>query len=372
MGHDATPVGSGSAASRAELVAAWREHRRERRHHLTANGAPTDGFLVRKWRQAGVYGAESLALVTALLEQLLDLPEDESPALVQAADVLREALRGEPSSGVVDAVRILLEDASPAEVADALLVVHDARLLWLSPRGSRWLEFLTSCDNELLPDELMPDQHDDPSAAFALLQALRSSAVADLSKSDTERLLPWVPESIADDFITLGLVTAAQVPWRVRADDPEFRRVYWRARLVPASITREEAEALDWTAAVLRQDFLDGKQPHMEPGSVYDLLERACGGDTSVLKDLEEFLPRPLVLRLRQVTDGAATGNWEPDIVGDRALWRLMATLWAPRAAIDPHRGAFYEIRGLNHAYDLILSCFAFLRASTACVRVAR
>lgn len=157
---------------------------------------------------------------------------------------------------------------------------------------------------------------------------------------------------VLDDLIEAGVLESGQQPWTLRADPGE--QGYLLARLAPEETDAALARSLGWDEPGDREAFLAGEPFQPEPGSLYDLLLRVTDGETDVLKELETLLPRELVLRLRKVREGAVTGSWEPEMTADRGLWRLMASLWEPKAAINPARGPFYALVALRHAYDLI------------------
>ncbi|MGI5144302.1 hypothetical protein [Streptomyces sp. CA-106110] len=166
------------------------------------------------------------------------------------------------------------------------------------------------------------------------------------------RVLPWAPLSVVDDLIDAETVGPEHQPWQYRTEEAERR--YLMARLVPDQVTDEQARALDWPEKRRRDAFLAGAEPLPSTGDVYDLLERVADGDASVLKELEGRLPRDLVSRLRRLQDGVAVGSWEQDIWEDRGLWRLIFSLWEPKAVVNPARSPLHALMALRQAYDLI------------------
>jgi hypothetical protein len=204
----------------------------------------------------------------------------------------------------------------------------------------------------VLSHDARPSVTEDVSGAFTLRYALCHDELTTLSRTVCARTLPWAPLGTVDDLIDAGMVTRDDEPWELRSDQRE--QDYLRARLAPELVDRNTAEAIGWQQFLQRQRFLDGECVEDEEGGLYDLLQRAAEGDTSVVKELEYVLPRALVLRLRHIKDGALTGNWEPDVLADRGLWRLMSALWEPKAAVQPRRSAFHAVAALRHAYDSI------------------
>ncbi|MFF3895157.1 hypothetical protein ACFYY3_18555 [Streptomyces sp. NPDC001812] len=289
-----------------------------------------------------MFGAQAVLQAHALLQQLASLAKDATH------DALAHALRDEPDDRLLPAVRTVLERADPATVATALTAVHAGGFLWLSEVGEQRLTALTAGDSSLA----VPGS-EDPSGAFALLSAFATThGTATFPTRMLPRVLPWIPLSVLDDLIDAEVVGPEHQPWRSRAEDAEH--AYLKARLVPDQVTAEQATSLEWTARQRRNAFLAGGEPLPSVGDVYDLLERVAKGDASVVKELERKLPRDLVLRLRRLLDGVAVGNWDRDIWEDRGLWRLIFSLWEPKAAVNPSRSPLHALMALRQAYDLL------------------
>ncbi|WP_338702297.1 hypothetical protein V2W30_33330 [Streptomyces sp. Q6] len=347
---------SGVPLTRAEAVAAWREHRRARREEIADGAARSDGpdgFVLRRWRRAGVFGAEAVGLVQELISDLLtdalsrtDVPED-------ALDILRQCWDGEPVAQLPAAVRAVLEGAAPDRIAAALKTVRDVDLPWLTAEGRLQLDYLMSSESIRLDRENLPTTSQDPDGAFALHQILHDRDVQSLSLVQWAKALPWAPLGVLDDLIDSGVITRRTAPWNKRSSKQE--QAYLLARLAPEYVDPEDVVDLHWTEALDRRRFLDEEDVEWEEGSVYDLLQSAADGDTSVLKNLEYALPRSLVLELRRIQDGALTGNWDPDILADQGLWRLMSALWSPKTAVNPGRSEFHELTALQFAYDALI-----------------
>ncbi|MFF0206083.1 hypothetical protein [Streptomyces sp. NPDC005017] len=343
-----------ASMSRAEMVEAWRERRRERR--TTPDTAPSgtagpDGFALRRWRRAGVFGADAVRRVERLLTDLVDVRSGDGAVPDEALATLRQCLDGDPVAQLPSAVRTVLENGTPDETVAVMTLIHACGLPWLTPHGQSWLEHLMGPARPALPREARPSVSEDVSGAFALADALSHDELTDLPRVVRDRVLPWAPLGTVDDLIDAGAVTRDEQPWALR---PERERDYLRARLTPELVDGDTAEALGWRQLLQRQRLLDGEYVEGEDEDLYVLLQRAADGDTSVLKELEYVLPRPLVLRLRHIKDGALTGSWEPDVLSDRGLWRLMAALWEPKAAVQPGRSDFHALAALRYAYDSI------------------
>ncbi|MEU8577878.1 hypothetical protein [Streptomyces asoensis] len=380
----ATGLGPAAPAQRAAMVEAWREQRRARRLRPDADEPQTtgpDGFALRRWRRAGVFGADAVRRVEGLLTDLRDARSGDAAAPDWAMQVLTRSLAGDPAPQLPSAVRALLEHGDPHDVVTAMAVVHEAGLPWLTPQGQIRLEHLMAPEPTFVAREMRPSLTEDASGAFATQYSLRWDGPAGLPPAVCGRILPWAPVGIVDDLIDAGVVTRDDEPWKTRPDARE--RDYLRARLAPEQVDQETAEALEWQEYLRRRRFLDGEhvdpvgaeaadltdETGDEPGDdVYGLLQRAADGDASAVKGLEYALPRYLVLRLRQVQDGALTGNWPPNLLADRGLWPLMATLWEPKAAVSPRRSTFHALSALRHAYDSL--CAGDLKRARAQVEL--
>ncbi|WJY50139.1 hypothetical protein QRN89_10080 [Streptomyces chengbuensis] len=344
--------------TRAEMVEAWRERRSARRSAgITGPGGVVDGFALRKWRKAGVFGAEAVARVEDVLRGLLESMDAEDENLRWGADTIRACLDGQPTPQLLPAVKALLEVTDPgrgvARTAAVLSAVHEVGLPWLSLAGERRLAVIMGAvpTADLGSDDL-PRPGEDPSGAFALQQALARRSLGELTAHHLGAIVPWAPLGVIDDLIETGVLDRGHKPWTLRVDSAE--QSYLLARLAPEKVDAALARSLGWDEPGEREAFLAGEPVQPAPGSLYDLLLRVADGETDVLKELDGLLPRELVLRLRKVRDGAMTGSWDPDIPADRGLWRLMCALWEPRAAVNPARGPFYALVALRHAYDLI------------------
>ncbi len=337
--------GSGQPVSGARAEAVARERARlralrERREAQSAD-AGVDGFTVRRWRKVGVFGAQAVLQALALLQQLASLAQDAT------YDALADALRNEPDDRLLPAVRTVLERADPATIAATLTAIHAGGFLWLSEVGEQRLTALAAGE-----DPLAVSGSEDPYGAFALLSAFATDGTAVFPPRMLPRVLPWIPVSVLDDLIDAGVVGPEHQPWQYRAEETEH--AYLIARLVPEQVTTEQAAALEWTAPQRQRAFLAGGAPLPPVGDVYDLLERAAVGDASVVKELEGMLPRDLVLRLRRLLDGVDVGNWDRDLWEDRGLWRLIFSLWEPKAAVNPSRSPLHALMALRQAYDLL------------------
>ncbi|MDX3779753.1 hypothetical protein [Streptomyces europaeiscabiei] len=364
------PVSASGAAlddsmSRAEMVEAWRERRRARKSSPDAtadHGGLPDGFTLRRWRKAGVFGEDAVLRVERLLNDLLDHPAGDAPAPDWAVETLRECLDGTPGPQLPSAVRAVLETSGLGHTVAAMTMVHDAGLPWLTPSGQCWLEHLLGSGAPTLERDARPTPSEDVSGAFAVEYALRTGEFDGLTPALCARTLPWLPLGVVDDLIDAGVVTRDSAPWQLRSKDDD--KQYLLARLAPEQADPRAAVAIGWEEAVERRRFLAGEDDEWREGSRYGLLQSAADGDTSRLRELEDFLPRPLVVRLRRVQDGALTGNWDPDMLADLGLWRLMSALWEPKAAVNPARSAFHALVALRYAYDAI--CVGELKPARA------
>lgn len=338
---------SPSAASgpRAEAIARERERLKAVRERREAQSADTgvDGFTVRRWRKVGVFGDRAVLQAHAVLRRLAPLAQDATH------DALADALRDAPDDRLLPAVRTVLDQAAPATVAATLEAIHAGGFLWLSEAGEQRLAALAASD----AGALVAPGSEDPHGALALLTALtKTDGEVAFPHRMLPRVLPWIPLSVLDDLVDAGTIGPEHRPWHYRTEESEH--AYLEARLVPERVTAEQAAVLEWTARQRREAFLAGGDPLPPAGDVFDLLARAGDGDASVVKELERELPRDLVLRLRRIVDGAAVGNWDRDVWEDRGLWRLIFSLWEPKAAVSPSRSPLHALMALRQAYDLL------------------
>ncbi len=344
------PPGSSSRAEAVEREKDRRNTQRARREAMGA-GAAIDGFTVRKWRRAGVFGASAVEQALAMLRQLTEPADPAAPGW--AVEAIRSAMQGEPSDNLPHAVRVVLTNAEPELIASTLTLVHTAGLTWLSDDGRERLACLLSSDPVSSLAVSAPLSHEqDPYGAYALYLELSRNRISDVSSQSIARLLPWIPLGVVDDLIDAQLVGAAHEPWRFRTRDDES--AYLRARLAPQRVTADEARRMQWSEKVERDAFVSGAQSQQPPGSVYDLLLSAARGDISILKDLELALPPEQALRLRQVRNSVATENWSRDILADRGLWSIIVSLWEPKATVNPARSDLHALVALRRAYELI------------------
>ncbi|MFD8460475.1 hypothetical protein [Streptomyces antimycoticus] len=344
-------------SDREAAIDAERERRRaqqaRRDSAAAAGGAPVDGFVLRKWRRAGVFGASSVQRMEEAIRMLLEQVDEDSVSS-NAIRTLRSALGGEPSSDVPGAVKSLLEEADEETTVEVLICAHTARALWLAEWGaSRMAVLFPEEGYPPVPPSVDGLNNGNSSAAYELFVCLAAGKAAAFPVRRLARVLSWVPVGLLDDLIDAGVVGPAEEPWSVRADEEEA--LYLKARLVPDQLSAAQYERVGWVERLQRDRFLAGEDLlDAEDGDLYELLDRIANGDTSVLKALEQKLPRDLVLRLRRIQDGAQIGSWEKDIIEDRGLWRLIASLWEPKAAIDPRRSPLHAVMALRQAYDLI------------------
>ena len=357
VGSSYGELGGAAASARAAAIAAERERRRlqqTRRVAFAADGGNSDGFALRKWRRAGVFGADSVQQVEETLASVLsrvDGPRVDR----EATDTLRRALDGEPSKELPGALKILLAHAESSTVVQALICAHTARTLWLADWGSARMAVLLREEGSgpMLVPSGMPNG--DPSGAFELFVCLATGRAAAFASRRVASVLPWIPVGVVDDLIDAGVLAASDEPWASRRSDEES--LYVRARLAPEQLSVAEFERLGWLEPLQRERFLAGDDL-LDGGEddLYELLARVSEGDAGALKALESRLPRELVLRLRKIEEGAQIGTWDSDIVEDRGLWRLLASLWEPKAAVDPRRGPLYTLIALRQAYDFLIS----------------
>lgn len=339
------PVAARQAAKAAERERLARA--RERRELQDPSGV--SGFLQRKWRWLGVDGSDAVEAVLALLTETVGvagISETERAVLTRALD-------GDPDrEDLLPAVRAGLGQLSPPSVLEYIRSLWAEGVRWLHGAGLERCQVLCST----APGLLLVSRRARAVAggpAFSLFATAATRGAIPIPSRFLDKVLGWAPLTVIDDLIDHGGLMAEDAPWEAR---DEQESLYLRARLVPETVTEEEAGQLGWQAYLRRQSFLRGETlTRQEPDDVWDLLyDVVVDGDVAALDALDAALPRAQQIELRDLRSGAVSGQWARRMGGDRGLWRLMATLWKPRELVDAGRSPFYALVALNRAYDLV------------------
>ncbi|MGW3730320.1 hypothetical protein [Streptomyces sp. NPDC000851] len=339
------------AARRAAIAAEKERLARARERRRNGGSAGASGFVQRKWRWVGVDGGEA---VDTVLEVLKDI--DQASSLTEdQRTVLSQALEGAPDrEALLPTVRAGLASLGPEAVLRHMRALRAAGVRWLNEAGLERCRILCSTAPGL---ELVSARSRAVSGgpAFSLFATAATRGAIPVPNAVLAQVLPWAPLSVLDDLVDHGGLLAEDEPWEAR-DDKEA--LYLRARLVPNSISPEEAERIGWDTMLRRRAFLaDDTIMRHEPEDVWDLLYDVVRDvQLPSLDALDAALPRAQQIELRDLRSGALVGQWDSDTLRDRGLWKLMAALWRPTAPVDPRRSDFYALVALNRAYDLLKS----------------
>ncbi|GBQ03680.1 hypothetical protein SSP531S_51550 [Streptomyces spongiicola] len=338
------PVAAEQAAIAAENE---RLARQEERRRGRGSGAAS-GFARRKWRWLGVGGDEAIAAARGLLTEILE--SAQLPATQHAT--IERALEGSPDrETLLPAVHKGLSVLPADSVLLHLEELWATGVRWLTAAGADRCRVLCSTPGR---EPVTGRSHAvSGGPAFSLFVSAATRGAVPVPTRFLPELLPWAPLSVIDDLVDHGGLLPEDRPWAVRAAG---EGTYLRARMVPATVTPADAEALGWQSFLRRRDFLAGGTPvRQEPEDVWDLLyDVLVAGDPSCLGALDSALPRAQQIELRDLRSGALNGQWKPDVLGDRGLWTLMHELWKPQEHVDPGRSEFHALVALNRAYGLL------------------
>ncbi|MFD9722765.1 hypothetical protein [Streptomyces sp. NPDC059072] len=339
-------------AAEQEAIAAERERlaRQEERRRNRGSGTAS-GFMRRKWRWLGVNDDQAIEAVRGLLT---DIAAGTSLSEDQHATVGR-ALEGSPDrETLLPAVQAGLRSLPAATVLLHLRELWSSGVRWLNEAGNGRCRILCSTAPGI---ELVTGRSRTISGgpAFSLFTSAATRGAIPLPVRFLAELLPWAPLSVLDDLVDHEGLFPDDKPWEARA---EADGRYLRARMVPETVTRADAEELGWDFHLRRRAFLEGDTVvRQEPEDVWDLLyDVLMDGDISSIGALDSALPRAQQIELRDLRSGAVTGQWPRDTLEDRGLWQLMSELWRPSEQVDPGRSEFHALVALNRAYDLTKS----------------
>lgn len=346
------PVAAHQAAVEAELRRLAEQERRQRSQDAGSGHRP-NGFVLRKWRWLGVNGADAVIAVRDVLTEMLQSPDVREHLLDDHQQQLRQALDGSPDAdGLLPAVSAALRGCTPDDVLNHLRTFHAAEVEWFTHEGMARQDVLCSTAPGLLLSRARRRPAGGP--AFTLFTSVAMGGAVSLPRSLLPEVLSWAPGSVIDDLIDRATITAEDMPWQHR---PEGERLYVRARLMPRSLTRDEAQALEWTAFVRRDVFVAGEElerADTQP-DVYDLLTEVADGDLSRMHELDALLPAEQRTQLRNLKAGSYLGSWSPTFLADRGLWAMMNALWDPQTVVNPRLSDFHAWTALRRTYDLVL-----------------
>ena len=265
------------------------------------------------------------------------------------AEVIRGALTGPPPPALPAAVKAALATLAPAR-----LITHLDRLLqagcpWMSDIGMRRVQVL-AVECPRAGEVKLPgaDLLDGPTEWRIYLAALGHPAR--VSPDEITAVIPGLPLPVVDDLIDLGVVGREEEPWNLREDEDE--RLYLRARLIPRSLSRDDARRLGWAELERWHAFVAGDE--LDGDDVYSLLAKFWQGHADIrLRSSLRPEQRPL---FDEIIRGAQTGHWPAHITAERGFWALLMALWEPAGPVNPKAGEFHAWRALHQAYHWILT----------------
>ncbi|MET7839200.1 hypothetical protein ABZT45_11335 [Streptomyces sp. NPDC005356] len=307
------------------------------------------GFAQRKWRWLGVDGALAVEAVSGVLGELSRSPELPE----RCGPLLDDAIAGRPDrEHLLPAVRAALQAQPPAAVLRQVRALWTAQVPWLTEEGTQRWRLICSTDPGL---EIVSGRGRWVSGGpgFSLFATAVTRGAVPLPNRHLDAVLSWAPLEVIDDLVDHGGLLADDAPWQGRSVE-EAR--YLRARLVPARVSRKDAEALEWAEYLRRESYLAGEVlPRMDPPDVWDVLYEVCAdGDSDQLDALDALLPRTEQVQLRDIRSGRIHGEWPREVLADQGMWLLLSALWRPSGPVSPRLGYFYALVAANRAYDLV------------------
>ncbi|MEU3189072.1 hypothetical protein ABZ686_00170 [Streptomyces sp. NPDC006992] len=338
------------AARRRAAIAAEKERLARDRARRSADESPgVSGFAQRKWRWLGVDGALAVEAVSEVLEELIRAQELPDHCMAPMA----EAITGKPhSEQLLPAVRAALQAQPPATVLRQLRALWVAQISWFTDEGTQRLRLICSTAPDL---EIASGRGRQVSGgpAFSLFATAVTRGAVPLPNRHLDAVVSWAPLEVIDDLVDQGGLLADDVPWQGRTAE---QSLYLRARLIPARVSRDEAEALQWTEYLRREGYLAGETlPRMDPPDVWGVLFDVCAdGDTDLLDMLDALLPRAEQVQLRDILSRRIQGDWPREILADQGMWLLLSRLWRPSRPVNPRLGGFYALVAANRAYDML------------------
>ncbi|ADG88257.1 hypothetical protein [Thermobispora bispora] len=274
---------------------------------------------------------------------------EEGKVSADDAAIIRAALTGPPPRVLPVAVKAALATLAPARLIAHLDRLLQAGMPWMSETGMRRVQVLAA-EHPRAGEVSLPgaDLLDGPAEWRIYLAALGHPAR--VRPDEITPVLPRLPLAVVDDLIDLGVVGRDEEPWNMRGDAGE--RLYLRARLIPRSLSRDDARRLGWAELDRWHAFLAGED--LDGDDVYAMLARFWQGHADIR--LRASLPpeqRPL---FDEIMRGAQTGHWPAHITAERGFWALLMALWSPAGLINPKAGEFHAWRAAHQAYRWILA----------------
>ncbi|MDX3180198.1 hypothetical protein PV334_02805 [Streptomyces sp. ME02-7008A-1] len=346
------PVAAHQAAVEAELKRLADQERRQQSRETGSEHRP-NGFVLRKWRWLGVNGADAVIAVRDALAEMLQSPDVLEHLQDGYEQHIRQAIDGSPDAdGLLPAVGAALRNCAPKDVLNHLRTLNAAEVEWFTAEGMARQDILCSTAPSVLLSQAR--RHPTGGPAYTLFTSVATGGAVPLPRNLLPDVLSWAPRSVVDDLVDRSAITAEDMPWKHR---PDGERLYLRARLTPRKLTRDEAQALGWTAFVRRAAFVAGEELERDQAQpdVYDLLTEVADGDLSRLHELDAVLPTEQRTQLRNLRAGSYLGSWPPVFLADRGLWALMSALWDPQDVVNPRLSDFHAWVAIRRTYDLVL-----------------
>ncbi|MEV4896344.1 hypothetical protein AB0K48_43975 [Nonomuraea sp. NPDC055795] len=326
--------------TRADAVTAWREGRARRKAARSPDGRIVDRVALA-WENLGLHGRDTTDNFKRSLRDLLERSPDASP---QDREIAEEAITATPGLGLPSAIRELLGTLAPLQLIGTLNDLVQTGMPWLSPLGALQAQVMAMELPRAGGMKPLAQEFLGGGAGWrCYLAALGHPAM--VSKNEIGEVVPYVPLTVLDDLIDLGLIGAEEQPWRSRSDPDE--RIYVRARLAPETVTRSEAQQLQWRDMERRHAFLKGED--LTGDDLYGRLAGLWRGEVDVR--LRDMLPVEQQTLLDQIQHGAQLGRWPQPLVNDQGLWGALAALWTPTEAIEAKQSEFHAWRGLHLCY---------------------
>ncbi|MEV4372951.1 hypothetical protein AB0J71_38195 [Nonomuraea sp. NPDC049637] len=347
--------------SQAELIAA--ELQRRARKRAARSGMGTADPVMEGWARLGIQATDT---VIAIRQSLTWLLQDSPHAGREYHDVISRSVKEIPDATLPSALKAALIDLDPIQLVTHLRRLLEAGIPWMSERGIRRVALLAA------PRPMFGTvrQLDSASLDGDIYWRLYLAVLGHPARISPEEVLPLIPElplPIVDDLVDIGVLGQDDGPWAHRKDT--YESAYLRARLVPESISRADAEHISWAENAARHAFLDGDA--VMGNDLLEMLAALYTGDKVDLFALRTMLPPPQRRLINEIMDGMSVGRWPAHVTSDRELWRLLDEQWARSVQEDGgHRdsktsrgsrlinathGEFHAWRAFCSAYNCIL-----------------
>ncbi|GAA4211645.1 hypothetical protein [Microbispora amethystogenes] len=289
--------------------------------------------VMEGWARLGIQAKDT---VIAIRQSLTWLLQDSPEARRAYHDVISRSVEEIPDATLPSALKAALTDLDPIQLITHLRRLLEAGIPWMSERGIRRVALLAAPRPQFGTVRPLGSASLDGDIYWRLYLAVLGHP-ARISPEEVIPLIPKLPLPIVDDLVDIGVLGQDDGPWTYRKDT--YESAYLRARLVPESITRADAEHISWAENVARHAFLDGDA--VTGDDLLEILAALYAGANVDHFALRAMLP-PLQRQLiNDVMDGMSVGKWPEHVASDRKLWRLLDAQWArSMQEHDENRGA--------------------------------